>query len=55
MQKGVIFDIKRCAIHDGPGIRTTGFRKGRPANFRTPTAEQLQKTIKRLKNYGLQV
>ena len=28
--KGVIFDIKRFAIHDGPGIRTTVFMKGCP-------------------------
>lgn len=26
--KGIIFDIKRMAIHDGPGIRTTVFLKG---------------------------
>jgi pyruvate formate lyase activating enzyme len=26
--KGMIFDIKRFAIHDGPGIRTTVFFKG---------------------------
>ncbi len=26
--KGMIFDIKRYAIHDGPGIRTTVFFKG---------------------------
>ena len=26
--KGLIFDIKRFAIHDGPGIRTTIFLKG---------------------------
>jgi len=26
--KGTIFDIKRFAIHDGPGIRTTVFMKG---------------------------
>jgi len=30
MQKGTIFDIKRFAIHDGPGIRTTVFFKGCP-------------------------
>jgi pyruvate formate lyase activating enzyme len=29
---GVIFDIKRYAIHDGPGIRTTVFFKGCPLN-----------------------
>ena len=31
---GVIFDIKRYAIHDGPGIRTTVFLKGCPLNCR---------------------
>jgi pyruvate formate lyase activating enzyme len=30
MEEGVIFDIKRFAIHDGPGIRTTVFFKGCP-------------------------
>ncbi|RKY88532.1 glycyl-radical enzyme activating protein [candidate division KSB1 bacterium] len=30
MKKGIIFDIKRYAIHDGPGIRTTIFFKGCP-------------------------
>jgi pyruvate formate lyase activating enzyme len=29
---GIIFDIKRYAIHDGPGIRTTVFFKGCPLN-----------------------
>jgi len=28
--KGTIFDVKRFAIHDGPGIRTTIFFKGCP-------------------------
>ena len=28
--KGFIFDIKRFAVHDGPGIRTTVFLKGCP-------------------------
>ena len=27
---GVLFDIKRFALHDGPGIRTTAFFKGCP-------------------------
>jgi len=30
MATGLIFDIKRYAIHDGPGIRTTVFLKGCP-------------------------
>ena len=30
MTKGLIFDIKRYAINDGPGIRTTVFFKGCP-------------------------
>jgi len=29
---GIIFDIKKYAIHDGPGIRTTIFFKGCPLN-----------------------
>lgn len=28
--KGIIFDLKKYAIHDGPGIRTTVFFKGCP-------------------------
>jgi pyruvate formate lyase activating enzyme len=30
MGEGIIFDIKRYALHDGPGIRTTIFLKGCP-------------------------
>lgn len=29
---GLIYDIKRFAVHDGPGIRTTVFFKGCPLN-----------------------
>jgi pyruvate formate lyase activating enzyme len=31
-EKGIIFDIKKYAINDGPGIRTTVFFKGCPLN-----------------------
>ena len=30
MRKGTVFEIKRGAVHDGPGIRTTVFLKGCP-------------------------
>lgn len=32
MPEALIFDIKRFAVHDGPGIRTTVFLKGCPLN-----------------------
>lgn len=34
MERGLVFDIKRYAIHDGPGIRTTVFFKGCPLQCR---------------------
>jgi len=30
MQTGIVFDIKKYSLHDGPGIRTTVFLKGCP-------------------------
>lgn len=52
--KGLIFDIKKYAIHDGPGIRTTVFMKGCPLDCwwchnpegRQDTSETLMSHIK---------
>jgi len=30
LESGILFDVKRFALHDGPGIRTTAFLKGCP-------------------------
>lgn len=34
MKDGIIFDLQRYSVHDGPGIRTTIFIKGCPLNCR---------------------
>ena len=52
MDKGIIFDIKRFALHDGPGIRTTIFLKGCAASCwwcHNPESqsEGIEKTIRR--------
>ncbi len=42
---GVIFDVKRFAVHDGPGIRTTVFFKGCPLRCRwchNPESQRLR-------------
>jgi pyruvate formate lyase activating enzyme len=49
--RGVIFDLKKYAIHDGPGIRTTVFFKGCPLECwwchnpegRNPDPEEIDK------------
>jgi len=47
-QTGVIFDIKRFAVHDGPGIRTTVFFKGCPLRCmwcHNPESMRIQRQI----------
>ena len=29
-ESGIVFDIQRASLHDGPGLRTTVFLKGCP-------------------------
>jgi pyruvate formate lyase activating enzyme len=49
MQTGKIFDIKKYAIHDGPGIRTTVFFKGCPLSCRwCHNPESIPPTTQRL-------
>lgn len=43
--KGIVFDIKNYALHDGPGIRTTVFLKGCPLRCwwcHNPESQQLR-------------
>jgi pyruvate formate lyase activating enzyme len=45
---GMIFDVRRFSIHDGPGIRTTVFFKGCPLSCwwcHNPESQRLQKEI----------
>lgn len=42
---GTVFDIQRCAMHDGPGIRTTVFLKGCPLSCKwchNPESQAIQ-------------
>lgn len=49
MQTGKIFDIKKYAIHDGPGIRTTVFFKGCPLSCRwCHNPEGIRRTTQRI-------
>lgn len=43
--KGLIFDIQRYAIHDGPGIRTTAFLKGCPLRCKWCANPESQRSV----------
>lgn len=50
MKEGIIFDIKRYAINDGPGIRTTVFFKGCSLNcWWCHNPEGINPTIEKIK------
>lgn len=49
--EGILFDIKRGAIHDGPGLRTTLFFKG--CNLRCPWCHNPESFTKKIQGkYG---
>ena len=58
--RGIVFDIKEFAVHDGPGVRTTVFMKGCPLSCRwchnpeglSPRPELMVKTT-RCRHCGL--
>ena len=48
MTRGIVFDIKKYSIHDGPGIRTTVFLKGCPLKCwwcQNPESQKLEPEI----------
>ena len=49
--KGLIFDIKRYSIHDGPGLRTTVFFKGCPLRCPWCHNPESQKTTQEIMYY----
>jgi len=53
-QTGIIFDLKKYAIHDGPGIRTTVFMKGCPLDCwwcHNPESRKLQPELLNTNNH----
>jgi len=53
MQSGLIFDVKRYAINDGPGIRTTVFFKGCPLQCRwCHNPESMSANVQKMYNKG---
>jgi len=51
VMKGIVFDIKRFCVHDGPGIRTTVFFKGCPLRCAwCHNPESQERAIERVNN-----
>lgn len=47
-EKGIVFDIQRFSVHDGPGIRTTVFLKGCPLGClwcHNPESQRMQPVL----------
>ena len=49
---GTVFDIQRCSMHDGPGIRTTVFLKGCPLSCKWCHNPESQKLLPQLAYYA---
>ncbi|MBP3039894.1 glycyl-radical enzyme activating protein [Bacillaceae bacterium Marseille-Q3522] len=47
-KKGLVFDIQRFSVHDGPGIRTLVFLKGCPLRCRWCSNPESQQSVKQL-------
>ncbi|CAM2758776.1 trans-4-hydroxy-L-proline dehydratase activase [Hathewaya histolytica] len=48
MEKGIVFNIQKYSVHDGPGIRTTVFLKGCPLNCwwcHNPESQKLREQL----------
>lgn len=52
LKTGIIFDIERCSMYDGPGIRTTVFLKGCPLSCKWCHNPESQKPLPELAFYA---
>jgi len=50
---GIIFDVQRCSIHDGPGIRTLVFMKGCPLRCRCCSNPEGQQSLPEIRFIAL--